>query len=437
MLERLSSLRLWLLVAMVGTTLIAIAASNFIVRRLDASSEVAADRAKAEQVAGVVAARVRAGADADELAAFQQLLPNDQLVVVRGGETLFAGPARSPRSLELTVTAPVPGGHVLLRDYRSPSAGPSSQMTLVAAVIGALVIAEAWLAATILVRAVRRPVGRAIEAADRLASGDFSARMGTSGPDEFARLGRAFDQMAERLQRADAEQKRFLGDLVHEVATPVSAVTGFALALADGDGLTEPERAGAAEMVVRESGRLRRLLDDVRRLSRLDLTESVRREPVDLAEVCAGAAGRFGLAAAEAGVTLSAEGDPVLVQADPRLVDVVLDNFVSNALRYTRSGGEVQIRAGRRRSTAEISVRDTGIGIAPEHLERIYDRLYRTDEARDRATGGSGLGLAIARRAAVSLGGRIEVASRPGEGSEFRLVLPVRRETPQVDAPKR
>jgi len=101
-----------------------------------------------------------------------------------------------------------------------------------------------------------------------------------------------------------------------------------------------------------------------------------------------------------------------------------VNNFVSNAIRYTPSGGGVQIRAYRRRSATVIAVRDTGIGIAPQHLERIFDRLYRVDNARDRATGGSGLGLAIARRAAQSLGARIEVESKPAEGSEFSLLMP-------------
>jgi signal transduction histidine kinase len=112
------------------------------------------------------------------------------------------------------------------------------------------------------------------------------------------------------------------------------------------------------------------------------------------------------------------------VVADPRLIDTVVNNFVSNAIRYTPAGGKIQIRAQQRRSATVIAVRDTGIGIDAQHLERIFDRLYRVDKARDRATGGSGLGLAIARRAAQSLGARIEVESKPGEGSEFCLLMP-------------
>ena len=296
--------------------------------------------------------------------------------------------------------------------------------TLVAGAVAALLIAEAWLGATVLVHTVRKPVGRAIETADRLAAGDLSARMAISGPEEFAHLGRAFDSMAAQLQQADTEQKRFLADLAHEIATPLSAVSGFAFALVDHSAHTAAERAEAAAIVVRESDRLRQLLDDVRNLHRLELAESVRQEQVDIHELCTETARRFQLTAQNAQITLLVCAEQVSVIADPRLMDAVVNNFVSNAIRYTPAGGRVQIQAHRSRSAAVVAVRDTGIGIGPEHLDRIFDRLYRVDEARDRATGGSGLGLAIARRAAQSLGARLEVESTPGHGSEFRLLLP-------------
>jgi len=296
--------------------------------------------------------------------------------------------------------------------------------TLVAGAVAALLIAEAWLGATVLVHTVRKPVGRAIETADRLAAGDLSARMAISGPEEFAYLGRAFDSMAAQLQQADTEQKRFLADLAHEIATPLSAVSGFAFALVDHSAHTAAERAEAAAIVVRESDRLRQLLDDVRNLHRLELAESVRQEQVDIHELCTETARRFQLTAQNAQITLLVCAEEVSVIADPRLIDAVVNNFVSNAIRYTPTGGRVQIRAHRSRSVAVVAVRDTGIGIGPKHLDRIFDRLYRVDEARDRATGGSGLGLAIARRAAQSLDARIEVESTPGHGSEFRLLLP-------------
>lgn len=270
---------------------------------------------------------------------------------------------------------------------------------LLAGVVAVILIGEAWLAATVLVRS----------------------------------LSRAFDGMAAQLQQADTEQKRFLADLAHEIATPLSAVSGFAMALVDHSARTLAERKEAADIVVHESDRLQQLLDDVRHLHRLELAESVRQEQVDIDALCAETAQRFRLAAGDAGVTLVVCAGQVSVRADPRLIDAVVNNFVSNAIRYTPAGGRVRIEAQRRRSAAVIAVRDTGMGIAPEHLERIFDRLYRVDEARDRATGGFGLGLAIARRAAQSLSGRIEVTSTPGEGSEFRLLLP-RSHGPNDDA---
>jgi signal transduction histidine kinase len=263
-------------------------------------------------------------------------------------------------------------------------------LPLLAGVVAVVLIGEAWLAATVLVRS----------------------------------LSRAFDSMAGQIQEADAEQKRFLADLAHEIATPLSAVSGFAVALVDQNARSPAERAEAADIVLHESDRLQQLLDDVRHLHRLELAESVRQEQVDIDVLCAETAQRFRLAADDAGVTLVVCAGQVSVRADPRLIDAVVNNFVSNAIRYTPPGGRVRIVAQRRRSAAVIAVRDTGMGIAPEHLERIFDRLYRVDEARDRATGGFGLGLAIARRAAQSLNGRIEVTSTPGAGSEFRLVLP-------------
>lgn len=437
MLSRLASLRVWLLAAMLATAIITLVAGNVITSQLSAASEEAADRAKALATAQAIAAQVQGGADADDLRALQQVLPSDQIIVTRNGTTVFVGPALTSEPLELAVTAPLSGGTVELRDHHAPASSGLGQGTLVAAVIALVVIAEAWVAATVLVRTVRRPVGRAIEAAGRLAGGDFSARMGTSGPEEFARLGRAVDAMAAQLQHADTEQKRFLADLVHEIATPVSAVSGFAVALTDGSIQTPAERAEAADIVTDETRRLQRLLDDVRQLNRLELTDSVRGEHVDISALCRQTAQRFRLAARNAGVSLTVRAAHAWVDTDPRLIDAVVSNFVSNAIRYTPPGGKVAIRAVRRRRPPAviIAVRDTGTGIGPEHLERIFDRLYRTDDARDRATGGSGLGLAIARRAARSLGARIEVDSQPGTGSEFRLMLPAGAAAPGNDQP--
>ena len=114
------------------------------------------------------------------------------------------------------------------------------------------------------------------------------------------------------------------------------------------------------------------------------------------------------------------------VVTDVRLLEMIASNLLSNAIRYTPAGARVELRLRQQRDRLTLSVRDTGVGIAPEHQQRIFERLYRVDGTRDRATGGSGLGLAIASRAAHNLGGHIELDSTPGKGSEFRLIVPTR-----------
>ena len=133
---------------------------------------------------------------------------------------------------------------------------------------------------------------------------------------------------------------------------------------------------------------------------------------------------RFAPAAANAGVKLSLSVRANQILSDRRLLETVASNLLSNALRYTPEGGRVEVHVRQHRGRVVLMVRDNGVGIAPEHQQRIFERLYRVDSARNRATGGSGLGLAIAQRAAQSLGGHIELESTPGRGSEFRLVLP-------------
>jgi signal transduction histidine kinase len=140
-------------------------------------------------------------------------------------------------------------------------------------------------------------------------------------------------------------------------------------------------------------------------------------------ERCRELAGRFEPAARAAGLRLDVEAASLVTPSNRRLLETVIMNLLTNAIRYTPAGGRIELRVQRRRGELAVVVEDTGIGIAPEHREHIFDRLYRVDGARDRVRGGSGLGLAIAQRAAQELGGRIELESELGTGSVFRLIL--------------
>ena len=430
MLARLVSLRLWLLVAMLASAAVGLVAAVVLFGEIQSSHEHAGDAAKARQEASIVAAQIQAGADTSRLAALQALLVNDQITVVRDGRTVFRGPAMADRELELREQASFPGGVVRIADYSSPGGSVTGELTLITAGVVALVIVAAVATATLVTRAVRAPVQRAIAAAERVSHGELSARMGTSGPEELVKLGRAFDEMAERLERADRDQRQFLADVAHEIATPINTVSGFALALADGAAQAPHQREEAKALIEAESDRLRDLLTDLRELTHLDLAEAVRPSRVVLRPFAERLAARFRQAAASAGVelTVSVRGQEVFT--DDRLLEMIASNLLSNAIRYTPAGGRVELRLRQQRDVLVLAVRDTGLGIAPEHQQRIFERLYRVDSTRDRATGGSGLGLAIASRAAHNLGGHIELDSTSRRGSEFRLIVPARYPPP-------
>jgi len=424
MLARLTSLRLWLVVAMLSAALVGLAGAYLSYGRIQASQERASDRAKDSRTAAAIAAQAAAGADRARFSAMQAALPYDQLIVIRNGKRQFAGPPPVGGELELSLTVPFRGGRVILRDYESPKQSDLVALTLVAAGVILLVILAALAAATLVTRAVREPIERAVAAADRLAGGDLSARMGTSGPEELVRLAQAFDSMAERLESAERDQRQFLADVAHEIATPTNAISGYGIALADGSVRSEAERIEARSLIESETRRLTGMIEDLRALTRLDLTEEVRHLQLDLATVGQAAAARFLPIARAQSVELGVDVRHAPVEADERLLGMILDNLLSNAIRYTPAGGRIDLRVRRRGHELVVAVRDTGVGIAPEHQRRVFDRLYRVAEARDRASGGTGLGLAIAQRAARALGGRLELESELGRGSEFRLVLP-------------
>ena len=398
MVGRLASLHVKLLIAMIAAGCVGLTGSYLLISRLERADERSADRQKALVTARAIAHEVAAGATPADLASMQKVLLNDRIRVLRGGKQVYQGPP-NPRPVELTVTAPYPGGQVVLVDHSSttPSGAPSTtKLTLIAAALLTLVIGVAFVVATLLIRALRVPIQRATEAARRVASGDLGARIGALKEDEFAELGSTFDNLVGRLEAADRDQRHFLADVAHEIATPVNAIRGFATAITDGTMKNAAERAEALELIDSQGRRVDSLLRDLRELTRLDLTDSVRIDRVDVDELCHELVVRFRPAAAAAGVELQFAGAPASLagfRTDRRLLETVLDNLLSNAVRYTRSGGRIRLTVTDGRAGVVISVSDTGIGIAEEHRTRIFERLYRVDEARDRASGGTGLGL--------------------------------------------
>ncbi|MEU8819255.1 HAMP domain-containing sensor histidine kinase [Actinoplanes sp. NPDC048796] len=232
--------------------------------------------------------------------------------------------------------------------------------------------------------------------------------------DEIGRLARALNDSTERRDRAEAQRRAMVSDVAHELRTPLTNIRSWLEAAQDDLAPTDAQLVG---LLHEEALLLQHIIDDLSDLAgplRLDL------RPAPLREVLAQVVDSHRAPAHAAGVRLTMEvtGQPV-VKADAVRLRQLIGNLVSNGIRYTPRGGSVTVTA----TDTTITVRDTGVGIAPENLPKIFDRFWRADESRSRATGGSGLGLAIARKLTEAHGGGIEVRSVPGEGTTFTVRL--------------
>jgi signal transduction histidine kinase len=285
--------------------------------------------------------------------------------------------------------------------------------------VGILVLLAA-LAGVVLARSTLRPVARASTAAQSLAEGLLETRLPVEGRDEFGAWAQSFNEMAAaleakigELQAAQARERRFTADVAHELRTPLTALLGEASLLADHLDEMPPESRRPAELLIADVGRLRKLVEDLMEISRFDAgAESVRAEEVDVAALVGATVRARGW---DDRVRL--EGDGLRVTSDPRRLERIVANLVDNALEH--GGSSVSVRIGEH----EIEVTDDGPGISTEHLPHVFERFYKADAAR--SGGGTGLGLAIARENAILLGGELQVASEPGTGTRFTLVLPV------------
>jgi two-component system phosphate regulon sensor histidine kinase PhoR len=229
------------------------------------------------------------------------------------------------------------------------------------------------------------------------------------------------------LTRVADMRRDFVANVSHELKTPLAAIRGYAETLRDG-ALDEPPTARRfTERILSQCRRLQELLNDLLTLSRLEgLAASLEREPVDLHALIRRAAELFSAAAREKRIEIkvAAQRTPPIL-GDPDGLERLVLNLLDNALKYNRPEGEVAIRLSRSDGEAVIEVCDTGIGIPPESIPRIFERFYRVDKGRAREEGGTGLGLAIVKHVAQAHGGQVEVESRVGRGSTFRVRLPI------------
>jgi signal transduction histidine kinase len=263
-----------------------------------------------------------------------------------------------------------------------------------------------------------RAIGALMDAADRVAGGDYEIRVDPSASGQLRRLGTGFNEMAERLETNERRRRELLADMAHELRTPLQVIRGSVEGMLDGLYAPDPERL---HMMLDETALMARLLDDLRTLSMAE--EGVlplHRETVDARTLAEDALRSFASIAADAGVTLSLDApDRAPIDADPVRLAEVLQNLLSNAIRHTPSGGRVLVEIAVESGDLRFAVTDTGPGIPAELLPHVFDRFVRSAD-----TGGTGLGLAIAKRLVEAHGGTIQATEPTGGGTSIAFTIP-------------
>ncbi len=377
-------------------------------------------------------------------------MPSGTMVVVRGadGEVTVKGPVLDVdppvfadgvphwgiiNSISYATVPAAAGGSVTVM-RPSPSRGAIGRLSatlgflqsvwwqflLAGAVAGsiALVLAR-WIA-----KGMTRPMRDMAAAARRMETGDYSTRVQTNSLDEVGQLAHAFNRMSAELAVLERSRRELVANVSHELKTPIAAMRAHLENILDG--VEQPDR-GTLEVMFTQSERLGRLVEQLLDLSQLQSGEvALQREDVPLANLVERVVSEIVVRAdRQAPIDRVVDEDLPAVDADPERVHQVLYNLLDNAVRATPPDGRITVAAHRHNGSVEISVADTGVGIAPEHLSRVFERFYRVDVARSREDGGTGIGLAIARSVVEAHGGSLRADSEPGEGSVFTFDLPI------------
>jgi two-component system OmpR family sensor kinase/two-component system sensor histidine kinase BaeS len=319
-------------------------------------------------------------------------------------------------TLVSSVMATLKGSPYNLLKGSPGSAGAVSPFAIAA--VAAVVIVAAGVFA-LLMRRVAMPLSDVVAGAGRVASGDYAVRLAEHGPTSLRSVARAFNNMTAQLHAQDQQRRDLMADVAHELRTPLTVMQGQLEGLLDGVYPRDDERLNE---VLDHTRLLARLVEDLRTLAHAESgTLGLRKEATDLGVLVHDAAAAFASDAAAKNVVVRVEDrdELPLVDVDPVRIREVLMNLLSNALRHSGSGGGITIRTEARHDAIVVSVRDTGAGIPPEVLPRIFDRFYKGP-----ASHGSGLGLTIARNLVVSHGGEISAESRVGEGTTVTFTLP-------------
>lgn len=292
---------------------------------------------------------------------------------------------------------------------------------------GLISLALALFLAFWIARWVAAPLQRIARQAKAISEGEYHP-IPPEGPSEVIELTQAFNEMSARVQSSQQSQRDFVANVSHELKTPLTSIQGFAQAILDGTAETPEELQQAAGVICSEAGRMHRMVMELLDLARIDAgTLEFRRLPIDLNALLQGVVEKFKPQAKESEVNLIAEIESVpTITGDSDRLAQVFTNLLDNAIKFTPPGGKVKLRAAPLNDQAQITVEDSGPGLAPEELERIFERFYQVDRSRPGGSGrGAGLGLAIAREIIEAHQGQISAHSNPGEGTIFVVKLPL------------
>lgn len=288
---------------------------------------------------------------------------------------------------------------------------------------GVVGILFALLLAALISRTIAQPLQRLAKAASDVADGDYAVNVPVSGPGEVRTLAESFNRMTAEVLAANTAQRDFLGNVSHDLKTPLTSIQGYAQAIVDG-AADEPE--AAAQTIFEEASRLNRMVVELTDLERVQTGKlSMNRDLLRLDHLVEAVLQSLVVVARQKDLKLesSAEPAPLVIGDGDRLAQVLV-NLISNALKFTPPGGAVHVVAAAAHEGVAVSIQDNGIGIPPEDLARVFERFYQVDKARGPQRG-TGLGLAIAKEIVEAHGGRISVESRGrGQGTTFRVWLP-------------
>jgi histidine kinase len=315
--------------------------------------------------------------------------------------------------------------------FKSYQSAVNESLTLAATAA----LLAAMLASYFISRQVVGPVQKMMGISKRISEGEYKERLTVSGVartnqlDELDQLALSFNQMAEKLDKTESMRKQLIGDVSHELRTPLTAIKGYMEGLIDG---VIPANNETFSLIHSEADRLSRLVNDLQELSRVEAgSYQLKLEPISPVTLVDLAKSRLAAQFSAKGISITTrfQASSSIVSVDQDRMIQVFTNLLGNALLYTPQGGQVTILTRLQNDQFIFSIADTGIGISTEQLPFVFDRFYRTDKSRTRASGGSGIGLTIARAIVRAHGGRIWVTSDgEGKGSTFFVSLPIQQE---------